>query len=113
MADVIRIILEDLDIGDIYSALLVNREWCRAAVPMYWRAPFSFTKKRSMTALKIYEMFLPQESSTSVQSKAKRVLPFFDYPLFIKELNYTNLLACPGKYEMVKTVETILLMLTN
>ncbi|RIA85581.1 hypothetical protein C1645_879218 [Glomus cerebriforme] len=112
MADVIRIILKDLNVRDIHSALLVNREWCRAAVPMYWKAPFSFTKKRSMTALKIYEMYFEQENSTSTK-EAQKILPFFDYPSFIKELNYTNLLACQEIYERAKNVESILQMLTN
>ncbi|RHZ78089.1 hypothetical protein Glove_168g250 [Diversispora epigaea] len=111
--DVLRIILKDFDFCDIHSALLVNREWCRAVVPIYWRAPFSFTKKRSITALKIYETFLEQGSSTSAQSEVQKVLPFFDYPSFIKELNYTSLLACKGTYERVKTVELILQMLTD
>ncbi|CAG8740375.1 12042_t:CDS:2, partial [Racocetra fulgida] len=107
------IVLKDLEFRDIHSALLVNREWCRAVVPIYWSAPFSFTHKRSMTALKIYEMFLEQGSSTSAQSEAQKVLPFFDYPSFIKELNYTSLLACKGVYERNKTVESILQMLTD
>ncbi|CAG8803455.1 13187_t:CDS:1, partial [Dentiscutata erythropus] len=50
------------------------KEWCRVVVP------FSFTKKRSMIALKIYEMFLEQGSSTSAQNEAQKVLPFFDKP---------------------------------
>jgi hypothetical protein len=114
MVDVIRIILKDLNVRDIHSALLVNREWCRAAIPMYWKAPFSFTKKRSMTALKIYEMFLEQGSSTTAKGEVQKVLPFFDYPSFIKELHYTNLLvACEGTYERVEKVRSILQMLTN
>ncbi|RHZ78041.1 hypothetical protein Glove_168g275 [Diversispora epigaea] len=61
--DVIKIILKDLDFRDIFSALLVNREWCRAAVPFYWKAPFNFTRKRSMAALKTYEVYLEQGSN--------------------------------------------------
>ncbi|RHZ78043.1 hypothetical protein Glove_168g270 [Diversispora epigaea] len=116
MEDIIRIILKDLDVCDIHSALLVNREWCQIVVPIYWKAPFSFTKKRSMTALKIYKMFLEQGSSTSAQGETQKVLPFFDYPLFIKELNYTKLLKlfeCEEQYERFKRVEPILHMLTN
>ncbi|CAG8573975.1 9773_t:CDS:2 [Diversispora eburnea] len=106
--DIIRIILKDLNVRDILSALLVNREWCRAAVPFYWKAPFSFTSKRSRAALKIYQMYLEQgSSSTSAQGEALKVLPFFDYPLFIKELNYTNLLM------LVEKIELILQMLTD
>ncbi|CAG8586248.1 4017_t:CDS:2 [Diversispora eburnea] len=113
LEDIIRIILKYLDVCDIHSVLLVNREWCRAVVPIYWKAPFSFTKKRSVTALKIYEMFLEQGNITSAQGEAQKVLPFFDYPSFIKELNYTSLLACKGTYERIKTVELILQMLTD
>ncbi|RHZ77956.1 hypothetical protein Glove_168g241 [Diversispora epigaea] len=111
--DVFRIILKDLDVRDIHSVLLVNREWCRAVVPIYWKAPFSFTKKRSMTAIKIYEMFFKQRSSMSAQGETQKVLPFFDYPSFIKELNYTSILACKGIYERVETVESILRMLAD
>ncbi|CAG8631232.1 4921_t:CDS:1, partial [Diversispora eburnea] len=64
----------------------------------------------SMTALKIYEMFLEKESSTSVQGETQKVLPFFDYSSFIKELNYTNLLKLLASEEQYKS---ILQMLTN
>ncbi|CAG8573995.1 9774_t:CDS:2, partial [Diversispora eburnea] len=109
MEDIIRIIFKDLDVCDILSALLVNREWCRAAVPFYWKAPFSFTSKRSGATLKTYKMFLEQGNITSAQGETQKVLPLFDYPLFIKELNYSNLLMLVEKIE----VESILQMLTD
>ncbi|RGB21932.1 hypothetical protein C1646_822746 [Rhizophagus diaphanus] len=110
MVDVIANIIEDFSARDLHSALLVNREWCRATVPMYWKAPFSFTMKRSTTALKVYESFLETAEKSTQQTVQK---PFFDYPLFIKELNYTNLLVCLGMYEMAKKAEAILQMLTK
>ncbi|POG75387.1 hypothetical protein GLOIN_2v1770262 [Rhizophagus irregularis DAOM 181602=DAOM 197198] len=110
MVDVIAKVIEDFSARDLHSALLVNREWCRATVPMYWKAPFSFTMKRSTTALKVYESFLETAEKSTQQTVQK---PFFDYPLFIKELNYTNLLACLKMYEMAKKVEAILQMLTK
>ncbi|RHZ78110.1 hypothetical protein Glove_168g268 [Diversispora epigaea] len=81
--DVIRIILKDLDVCDIHST----------------------PKKRRMTAIKIYKMFLEQGSSTSAQGETQKVLPFFDYPLFIKELNYTKLLKlfeCEEQFQIEK-----------
>ncbi len=118
MADVITKILKDLSIRDLPSTLLVNREWCRATVPMYWKAPFSFTMKRSMSALKVYELFLERESvsvlGTAEKSTQKGIQkPFFDYPSFLEEFNYTNLLACVETYERVRKVEAIFQMLTN
>src|ERR1043165_8329352 len=99
MVDVITKIVKDLSARDLHSALLVNREWCRATVPTYWKAPFSFTMKRSATALKVYESFLERGGTVGKSARQTVQKPFFDYPLFLKELNYTNLLACLGVYE--------------
>jgi len=104
-ADVLEIIFKQLSIRDLLSALLVNRLWCREAVPIYWKAPFSYTEKRSMVASKTYELFLKQENRT--------VSTLYDYPLFLKELNFTNLLATFGKYESFIKIAAILQMLTN
>ncbi|CAG8541472.1 8607_t:CDS:1, partial [Gigaspora rosea] len=38
--------------------ILFNQEWCQVATPIYWRAPFSYTKERSKLALNIYRLFL-------------------------------------------------------
>ncbi|CAG8621295.1 7324_t:CDS:2 [Ambispora gerdemannii] len=118
VADVITEILENLSVRDLLSALLVNREWCQVAVPMYWKAPFSYKYKRSMTALKIYELFLERGSSTligttenSARGTTIQETPMlYDYPLFLKELNYTNLLALKG---IDGKVNAILQMLIN
>ncbi|CAG8697712.1 4822_t:CDS:2 [Funneliformis mosseae] len=107
--DVIERFLKDLNVRDLLSALLVNREWCQAAVPLYWKAPFSYTKKRSRQALKIYESFLEQENGSAVYKNQ----PLYDYPIFLKELNYTNLLFCKGFYEGARNVEALLQMVTN
>ncbi|CAG8497258.1 42963_t:CDS:2 [Gigaspora margarita] len=89
VTDVIIRIFENVNIRDLFSILLVNREWCRLAIPLYWRAPFSYTKTRSKRAIKIYRLFLKKKP----QSITKQNLPtLFDYPLFLKELNYANLL---------------------
>ncbi|CAG8677997.1 21449_t:CDS:2, partial [Dentiscutata erythropus] len=85
----------------------VNREWCQLAIPIYWRAPFSYTKKRSKLAIKIYKLFLKKNS----QKFTNQSLPtLYDYPLFLKELNYTHLLELD---RTTANVETILKMLIN
>ncbi|CAG8595155.1 7430_t:CDS:2 [Funneliformis caledonium] len=113
MVDVIERVLKDLSVRDLLSALLVNREWSQAAVPLYWKAPFSHTKKRCMLALKVYESFLEQESGSAGKSTIHKNQPLYDYPIFLKELNYTNLLACEETYGRARKVEAIFRMLTN
>jgi len=104
-ADVLEIIFKYLSIRDLFSVLLVNRLWCQEAIPIYWKAPFSYTAKRSIAASKTYELFLEQ---------GNRDLPtLYDYPSFLKELNFTNLLATFDKYQSFTKINAILLMLTN
>ncbi|CAG8586226.1 4016_t:CDS:2 [Diversispora eburnea] len=54
-------------------------------------------------------MFLEQGSSSTSAYGEAQVLPFFDYPSFIKELKYTNLFLLIDKVE----VESIIQMLTD
>ena len=101
-ADVLEIIFKQLSIRDLLSALLVNRLWCREAVPIYWKAPFSYTSKRSMAASKTYELFLEQGNRT-----------LYDYPSFLKKLNFTNLLTTLDASKRFIKINAILRMLTN
>ncbi|CAG8653481.1 2581_t:CDS:2 [Paraglomus brasilianum] len=99
-ADVIQLILNYLSIRELQSALLVNRLWCRAALPIYWKAPFSYTAKRSRVATKTYELFLERTVSTR-----------YDYPSMLKELNFTNLLATLDEKDCFTKINKILQML--
>ncbi|CAG8527883.1 31386_t:CDS:2, partial [Gigaspora margarita] len=112
ITDVLVIIFKNLGIRDLLSALLVNREWSQVAVPMYWRAPFSYTKKRSLLAIKIYRLFLEQENDQkdSSQITIQNLPTLYDYPFFLKELNYTNLLELDKE---VINVDAILKMMTD
>ncbi|CAG8576825.1 15266_t:CDS:2 [Gigaspora rosea] len=106
VTDVIIKIFENVSIRDLFSILLVNREWCRLAIPLYWKAPFSYTKTRSRLAIKIYRLFLKKKS----QNIKKQNLPtLFDYPLFLKELNYTNLLELDRTRVNVRAILKLLI----
>ncbi|CAG8724205.1 14418_t:CDS:2 [Dentiscutata erythropus] len=109
ITDVLIIILKNLGIRDLLSALQVNREWSQVAVPMYWRAPFSYTKKRSLLALKIYRLFLEQKNDQKNSSQIT-IPTLYDYPFFLKELNYTNLLELDKE---IINVKAILKMMTD
>ncbi|CAG8506261.1 6395_t:CDS:1, partial [Scutellospora calospora] len=113
ISDVIVEVLEHLSsIRDILSALLVNREWSRAAIPIYWKAPFNYPQEFSKTALKTYELFLKNESTKDTNQK--KLTALYDYPSFLKVLNYTNLLASEtSKYDRCRKINEILQMLKD
>src|SRR5688572_29753886 len=76
----------------LYSLALVNRFWCRLAIPLLWEDPFSI-KYRSFHFLDTYFLFL----SDNDKIKIKEILsyefasnlqkPLFNYPSLIKTLN--------------------------
>ncbi|CAG8681745.1 10550_t:CDS:1, partial [Racocetra fulgida] len=113
VSDILIKIFKTLGAHDLLSALLVNREWSQVAVPIYWRAPFSYKKKRSMLALKIYRLFLEQQENDTIhssQTTIKTLPTLYDYPFFLKELNFTNLLELDKD---ITNVDAILKMLTS
>jgi len=78
---------------------------------MYWKAPFSYTKSRGMAALKTYELFLEQKMpNDSAQGAIQKFPGLYNYPSFLKELNYTNLLMLRG---MCRSIPEIFKMLAK
>ncbi|CAG8710522.1 4245_t:CDS:1 [Dentiscutata erythropus] len=97
--------ISDDDVETFYSAVLVNRSWCKAAVPFLWKKPFT-TNLELPSLLKIVPIYL---SSINVESLSdefresffhldhlmscigdeKRLT--FDYPTFLRELNFKKL----------------------
>src|ERR1044072_1874531 len=78
----------------LYSLALVNRFWCRLAVPILWEDPFSIKCRHpSFRFIDTYFLFL----SDSNKSKLKEILPYevdsnlqkplFNYPSLIKTIN--------------------------
>src|SRR5687767_9395454 len=80
----------------LYSLALVNRFWCRLAIPLLWEDPFSTTYKyrgnSSFHFLDIYFLFLTNNDKNEVKeimshefdSNLKK--PLFNYPSLIKTL---------------------------
>ncbi|CAG8763785.1 7183_t:CDS:2, partial [Funneliformis caledonium] len=89
VVDVIEQVLKDLSACYLHSALTFNRVWSQAAIPLK-----GIGKK-------------------STQFSVHKDQPLYDYPIFIRELNYTNLLACEKSYKRVRKVEAILQTLTE
>ena len=62
--DCLRIIFTELknDSSSLYSCILVNRYWCRIAVPILWKNPYNF---KNISRNKFYNTiinFLPTNS---------------------------------------------------
>src|SRR6266542_5037489 len=85
------------DLKSLYSCVLVNRFWCRLAIPVLWEDPFStaWRDKFHNHFLDIYFLFLNNESKTEMNKfkninhrmKSFSFKPLFNYPSFIKILN--------------------------
>ena len=84
------------NINTLYSLSLVNRFWCRLAIPLLWEDPFSIKFRGSVLLLHfldIYCLFLNDNDKSKVNEIKKFELnsnlqkPLFNYPSFIKTLN--------------------------
>src|ERR1044072_2808332 len=81
----------------LYSLALVNRFWCRLAIPLLWEDPFSIKYRKNLPFfhfLDAYFLFLNNESD---KSKLKDIVlyeidsnlqkPLFNYPSLIKTID--------------------------
>src|SRR5688572_12078753 len=80
----------------LYSLALVNRFWCRLAIPLLWEDPFSIKYRENLPPYFIdtYFLFLNEKD----KSKLKEIRPYkfkhkplFNYPGLIKTLNFFEL----------------------
>ncbi|CAB5182244.1 uncharacterized protein OCT59_000346 [Rhizophagus irregularis] len=87
------------DISSLYSCILVNRLWCRIAIPLLWEDPFSVPTQK-FDFIKILLRSLNDEDKTRLIVKygfnnnefSPKTL--FNYPGFIKRLNTQNIRFC-------------------
>ncbi|CAB5212178.1 unnamed protein product [Rhizophagus irregularis] len=80
------------DYSTLYSCILVNKLWCRLAIPLLWEDPFSIPTK-NYNFIKIYLHNLNDDDFNTKLDEYKIVnnsLPsniLFNYPRFLKYLN--------------------------
>ncbi|CAI2176092.1 7941_t:CDS:1 [Funneliformis geosporum] len=90
--------VEEKDNKTFHSALLVNRTWCQNTVSFLWKKPFSSPPSDSQNNYKIIPIlasFIDDDKKKQFKIKEKE-LPVpkkttFDYPSFIKHLDFVNL----------------------
>ncbi|RGB40641.1 hypothetical protein C1646_753079 [Rhizophagus diaphanus] len=95
--DCLKIIINELqcDLSSLYSCILVNRQWCRIAIPILWKNPsslkgFSPSKLHNMiifllpnTSKKFLSDNIPELSLTEISNDK----PLFNYISFFTQIS--------------------------
>ncbi|GES72753.1 hypothetical protein GLOIN_2v1881853 [Rhizophagus clarus] len=90
------------DFSTLYSCVLVNRLWCRLAIPLLWENPFSIsTGNRNF--IEIYLDNLDGDLKTrldnyKVNDNSLSSHTLFNYPEFLKYLNIFNIIDTVKKW---------------
>src|SRR2546429_8768089 len=86
------------DFNTLYSCALVNRFWCRLAIPLLWEDPFSIKYRENSTCLLLdtYFLFLNDNDKSKIKdvefdSNLNLRKPLFNYPSFIKTLSLSRI----------------------
>ncbi|PKK64725.1 hypothetical protein RhiirC2_787097 [Rhizophagus irregularis] len=88
------------DISTLHSCVLVNRIWCRLAIPLLWEDPFSFHDYSIIDYLlnNLSEEDKIKLKEYEINSKILPLNTLFNYPSFIKKLNTKDMIYCIKKW---------------
>ena len=84
------------DFNTLYSLALVNRFWCRLAIPLLWEDPFSVKCRENLSShfIDTYFLFLSDIDKSKMETKLYSKFdsnlhnPLFNYPSLIKTVNF-------------------------
>ena len=87
------------NVNTLYSLTLVNRFWCRLAIPLLWEDPFSVKRRENLPSYFIdtYFLFLSDSDKTKMKTKfyskfskfnSNLHKPLFNYPSLIKTIDF-------------------------
>jgi hypothetical protein len=86
-------------LNNLYSCLLVNREWCKSAVPVLWSAVFYPIQTIRIGTITTYLSCLDLEKRQILQNQAGINIPTwqydrprFEYASYLTELNFDKFL---------------------
>ncbi|EXX64006.1 uncharacterized protein OCT59_000418 [Rhizophagus irregularis] len=99
------------DYGTLHSCILVNRLWCRLAIPILWEDPFSMKHPKNYYFIEIYLHNINDDDKTKlneygIDSDFFPLNTLFNYPNFIKSLNTRKILVSAEKW--VGTIRNLL-----
>ncbi|CAB5192185.1 unnamed protein product [Rhizophagus irregularis] len=86
------------DFSTLYSCILINRLWCRLAIPLLWENPFLKEYPENQHFIEIYLSKLNEDVKTKLyeygvnNNLISSNTLLFNYPSFIKYLNIDNIL---------------------
>ncbi|CAB4404715.1 unnamed protein product [Rhizophagus irregularis] len=93
------------DYSTLYSCVLINRLWCRLAIPLLWENPFSYFTN-NYNFIEVYLQNLNDDLKTKINEYQiiNYLLPsnkvLFNYPSFIRYLNiYKIIISIEGWLE--------------
>jgi hypothetical protein len=75
------------DFSTLYSCILVNRLWCRLAIPLLWEDPFSNLIKKNFLYYLNDDIFKLKLNENEIKNYLFPSNRLFNYPGFIKYLN--------------------------
>jgi hypothetical protein len=83
------------DYKTLYSCILVNRLWCRLAIPLLWEDPFSSHSAKNYQFIEVYLYNLNEDdkirlSEYRIISNLFPSIILFNYPNFIKHFDIYN-----------------------
>src|ERR1043166_7850642 len=85
------------NISTLHSLTLVNRFWCRLAIPLLWEDPFSVKCQENYLSshfIDTYFLFLNEDDKSKVKAikfyefDSNLNNPLFNYPSLIKTINF-------------------------
>ncbi|PKC60454.1 hypothetical protein RhiirA1_539833 [Rhizophagus irregularis] len=93
--DVLYLIFEELqyDKRTLHSCLLINRTWCETIIPILWRNPWGYNLNIEKEKLlsNIIISHLSNKSKISLKPNIIYQKPLFNYIIFCKHLNLSNI----------------------
>jgi hypothetical protein len=103
------------DYKTLHSCILVNRLWCRLAIPLLWEDPFSIKFPKNYRFIEIYLHNLNDDDKTKLNEYGinNNLFPsstLFNYPSFIQNLDTYRISISIGSW---KTTKTNLIASTN
>src|ERR1700742_1619984 len=84
------------NVNTLYALMLVNRFWCRLAIPLLWEDPFSVKYRENLPShfIDIYFLFLSDNDKINMKTKfyskfdSNLHKPLFNYPSLIKTIDF-------------------------
>ncbi|GBC47002.2 hypothetical protein GLOIN_2v1784096 [Rhizophagus irregularis DAOM 181602=DAOM 197198] len=94
------------DLSTLYSCVLVNKLWCRLAIPLLWEDPFSIYAQ-NFQFIDIYLCNLNEDDKTKFNEYVKQKLANIESISNCSStlFNYTSFIKCLNTHKVVCSIE--------